>query len=140
MPDLLYLSGEWLKECKRALDSSELVEEAGNGKFTASFQHHVTGLPDEYGDERMSFYSVFRQGKCEVVHFGVMESPDFTFTGDYSAWRAIHTGQKGIVASVLVRRLKMRANPFRAVCAGLRYRKMLRMNEVIASVPTRFFE
>lgn len=136
----VYLSQDWLDACREVLNASELVRVAGRGEFSGTFQHDVTGLPSCYSPECASFYSRFESGRCAEVGLGKLPSADFGFRGDYETWKSIHGGRTSIVTSVLTGRVRVRANPFKACCMALRYRRMFKMNRLLAQVPTEFPE
>lgn len=133
-----YMSQAWLDECRQKINSDECVQKATRGTFTLTFQHYVTGVPPELGGGDIPFYSVFDHGQAVEVAIGVIESPDVTITGDYNTWKKVHTGRAGMVGSTLLHRLKVKVKPSRAAVLGWRYRKMFKMTEAIASIPTDF--
>ncbi|MBU1671996.1 MAG: hypothetical protein KKF41_07920 [Actinobacteria bacterium] len=138
MTGIPYLTQEWLDESKSVLNSSELVKAAGRGTFTGSFQHFVTDLPACCPPESAAFYSRFADGRCEEVWLGAIDGADVTFTGPYSAWKRIHSGQASIVTSVFTFKVKVRVNPLKALYLALRYRGMFKMSREIATMPTEY--
>jgi putative sterol carrier protein len=133
-----YMSQAWMDECRQMINSDESVQKATRGTFTLTFQHYVTGVPSELGGKDIPFYSVFDHGQAVEVAIGVIDSPDVTLTADYRAWKKIHTGNTGMVASTLLRRLKVKVKLSRAAVLGWRYRKMFKMTDAIATIPTDF--
>lgn len=98
----------------------------------------MTGVPEELGGKDIPFYSVFDHGQAVEVAIGTIDSPDITITGNYRTWKRVHMGSAGMVTSTLLGRLKVKVKLSRAAVLGWRYRKMFKMTDAIASIPTDF--
>ena len=133
----LYLSQEWLNEAREALDASEVFVKAARGTLTATFQHYVTGVPDEAGGEDVAFWSEFQQGRCVDVRLGELSSPDVTLTAPYSLWKQFHAGEVGLTRALLNLNLKVKTRLSTAISL-IRYWRLCGMNKILSTVPTRY--
>ena len=135
---VVYLSQEWLDECRRLINEDDSLQKAARGKFSATFQHDVTGVPAALGGQDIAFYSIFEDGRSLDIRLGTIYSPEIYLAADYRTWERIHKGEAGMVSSALLGRLEFKVRLLWGMKLGLKYHKMFKMGGVIATIPTDF--
>jgi len=95
-------------------------------------------VPAALGGQDIAFYSIFEDGRSLDIRLGTIDSPEIYLAADYRTWERIHKGEAGMVSSALLGRLEFKVRLLWGMKLGLKYHKMFKMGDVIATIPTDF--
>jgi len=112
-----YLSEEWATQAKKkVLEELDMKKDLKN--MNASLLNVVQNVPPD--QKTVYFYIRFVDGKLEELLTGSDESikgknAEFTFTGDYTTFMQISSGQTSSAMALLKNRVKMTGNKMKAL-------------------------
>jgi len=132
MPNVIYLSPEWVTEAHRRL-TAELTPEKMK-YVTSSMLTIYRNCPD--GLDRALYYS-FVDGAIDEL--SVSEEPfpqaEFTILGDYDVFAAISRAELGSRSALMRGKLRLKGNMVKALSLSV---IVDRMNKVLATIPTDY--